>query len=136
MAKPKKNSSTQNQFAEQLEIELPDKKYFTIGEVAEISELKSHVLRYWEQVFPQLEPSKRRGRRYYQKKDVLLVLEIKSLLHDQGFTIPGAKLRLSKRDVNLTDSSLNNEQRSIVQDLQTMKAELKEFRNYVSNRFK
>ena len=70
MVKPKK----QSQHSEQLEIELPDKKYFTIGEVAEISNLKSHVLRYWEQVFPQLEPSKRSGRRYYQKRDVLLVL--------------------------------------------------------------
>jgi len=46
----------------QLEIELPDKKYFTIGEVSELCGLKSHVLRYWEQVFPMLEPSKRRGR--------------------------------------------------------------------------
>ena len=136
MAKPKKTSSSQTQFAEQLEIELPDKKYFTIGEVAELSELKSHVLRYWEQVFPQLEPSKRRGRRYYQKKDVLLVLEIKSLLHDQGFTIPGAKLRLSKRDVDLTDGSLNSEQRTLVEELQNIKSELQEFRNYINNRFK
>ena len=136
MAKPKKTSSSQTQFAEQHEIELLDKKYFTIGEVAELSELKSHVLRYWEQVFPQLEPSKRRGRRYYQKKDVLLVLEIKSLLHDQGFTIPGAKLRLSKRDVDLTDGSLNSEQRTLVEELQNIKSELQEFRNYINNRFK
>ncbi len=136
MVKPNKQPNSQNQFAEQLEIELPDKKYFTIGEVAEISDLKSHVLRYWEQVFPQLEPSKRRGRRYYQKKDVLLVLEIKSLLHDQGFTIPGAKARLSKRDVDISDSSLNSEQRTVVEELKQMKAELHEFRNYVQNRFK
>jgi len=132
MAKPKK----QSQFSEQLEIELPDKKYFTIGEVAEISDLKSHVLRYWEQVFPQLEPSKRRGRRYYQKRDVLLVLEIKSLLHEQGFTIPGAKTRLSKRDVDVSDSNLSSEQRSVVEELQQIKTELNEFRNYIQNRYK
>lgn len=80
----------------QLEIDLPDKKYFTIGEVSEICQLKSHVLRYWEQVFPQLNPNKRRGRRYYQKQDITLLLEIKILLHQQGYTIPGAKARLSK----------------------------------------
>ena len=132
MAKPKKKS----QFAEQLEIELPDKKYFTIGEVAEICQLKSHVLRYWEQVFPQLEPSKRRGRRYYQKNDVMIVMEIKSLLHEQGFTIPGAKARLSKRDVDVSDKKLSSEQRSVVEQLQQMKSELTEFRQYISNRFK
>jgi DNA-binding transcriptional MerR regulator len=131
MAKPKK----QSQFAEQLEIELPDKKYFTIGEVADICQLKSHVLRYWEQVFPQLEPSKRRGRRYYQKNDVILVLEIKSLLHDQGFTIPGAKARLSKGDVDLSDSALNSEQKTAVELLKHMKSELIEFRNYINSRF-
>ena len=132
MAKPKKNS----QFAEQLEIELPDKKYFTIGEVADICQLKSHVLRYWEQVFPQLEPSKRRGRRYYQKNDVVLVLEIKSLLQDQGFTISGAKARLSKRDIDVSDTtSLNREQKNTVELLQHMKSELTEFRSYIKNRF-
>lgn len=132
MAKPSKNNTA----PEQLEIELPDKKYFTIGEVAEISNLKSHVLRYWEQVFPQLEPSKRRGRRYYQKKDVLLVLEIKSLLHDQGFTIPGAKSRLSKRDIDISESALNSEQKSVIEELQKIKSELSEFRNYIQNRYK
>lgn len=131
MVKPKNKS----QFAEQLEIELLDKKYFTIGEVADICQLKSHVLRYWEQVFPQLEPSKRRGRRYYQKNDVILVLEIKSLLHDQGFTIPGAKTRLSKRDVDLSDASLNVEQKTTVKELQQMKSELIEFRNYIQKRY-
>lgn len=131
MVKPK----NQSQFAEQLEIELPDKKYFTIGEVADICQLKSHVLRYWEQVFPQLEPSKRRGRRYYQKNDVILVLEIKSLLHDQGFTIPGAKSRLSKRDVDLSDASLNVEQKTTVEELQQMKNELIEFRKYIQKRY-
>jgi|ACQI01.1.fsa_nt_gi DNA-binding transcriptional MerR regulator len=129
-------SNSSSQIAEQLEIELPDKKYFTIGEVAELSELKSHVLRYWEQVFPQLEPSKRRGRRYYQKKDVLLVLEIKSLLHDQGFTIPGAKVRLSKRHLDVSDSNLDQEQRSVVEELQQIQSELKEFRTYIQGRYK
>jgi len=123
------------QASKQLEIELPDKKYFTIGEVAELCQLKSHVLRYWEQVFPQLEPSKRRGRRYYQRVDVELVLEIKTLLHDQGFTIPGAKSRLAKKGTDLTDATLNSDQKSSLELLQSMQQELREFRQYIVNRF-
>ncbi|WP_367122931.1 MerR family transcriptional regulator [Sulfurivirga sp.] len=78
-------------------LELPDKKYFTIGEVAQLCGLKAHVLRYWEKEFPMLRPAKRSGRRYYQHKDIRLVMEIKHLLHEQGFTIDGAVRRLSRR---------------------------------------
>lgn len=74
---------------------IPDKLYFSIGEVAKLCQLKTHVLRYWEQEFPQLNPSKRRGnRRYYQRKDVLLIRKIRNLLYDQGFTIEGARAQL------------------------------------------
>lgn len=82
---------------------IPDKLYFTIGEVSELCNLKSHVLRYWEQEFPQLNPSKRKGnRRYYQRKDVLMVRSIMSLLYEQGFTIEGARSKLSndRKDAN------------------------------------
>jgi DNA-binding transcriptional MerR regulator len=76
---------------------IPNKLYFTIGEVSKLCNLKTHVLRYWEQEFPQLNPSKRRGnRRCYQKKDILLVREIISLLYEQGFTIEGARTKLSQ----------------------------------------
>lgn len=75
---------------------IPDKLYFSIGEVGELCDLKPHVLRYWEQEFPQLSPSKRRGnRRYYQRKDVLLVRQIKSLLYGKGYTIEGARSQLA-----------------------------------------
>jgi DNA-binding transcriptional MerR regulator len=75
--------------------EIPGKRYFAIGEVAELCDVKPHVLRYWEQEFPQLKPVKRRGnRRYYQQEDVLVVRRIRSLLYEQGFTIGGARLRL------------------------------------------
>lgn len=74
---------------------IPGKRYFTIGEVAELCDVKPHVLRYWEQEFPQLKPVKRRGnRRYYQRHDVLLLRQIRSLLYDEGFTIGGARQRL------------------------------------------
>ncbi|MDB5985037.1 MAG: MerR family transcriptional regulator [Nevskia sp.] len=75
--------------------EIPRKRYFAIGEVAELCAVKPHVLRYWEQEFPQLKPSKRRGnRRYYQHDDVQMVRRIRSLLYEQGFTIGGARQQL------------------------------------------
>ncbi|MBH79860.1 MAG: MerR family transcriptional regulator [Gammaproteobacteria bacterium] len=78
---------------------IPGKRYFTIGEVSELCEVKPHVLRYWEQEFPQLKPVKRRGnRRYYQRQDVIIIRQIRSLLYDQGFTIGGARQRLAGED--------------------------------------
>ena len=84
---------------------IPGKRYFTIGEVSELCGVKPHVLRYWEQEFPQLKPVKRRGnRRYYQRRDVLIIRQIRNLLYDQGFTIGGARQQLTgdaaKNDVN------------------------------------
>jgi DNA-binding transcriptional MerR regulator len=77
--------------------EIPHKRYFAIGEVSELCAVKPHVLRYWEQEFPQLRPVKRRGnRRYYQPEDVQMVRRIRSLLYDQGFTIGGARQRLKE----------------------------------------
>jgi DNA-binding transcriptional MerR regulator len=75
---------------------IPAKRYFTIGEVSELCGVKPYVLRYWEQEFAQLKPMKRRGnRRYYQHHEVLLVRRIRDLLYDQGFTISGARNRLT-----------------------------------------
>lgn len=75
--------------------EIPSKRYFTIGEVSDLCDVKPHVLRYWEQEFPQLKPVKRRGnRRYYQRTDVLVIRTIRSLLYEQGYTIGGARLQL------------------------------------------
>jgi len=74
---------------------IPAKRYFTIGEVAELCGVKPHVLRYWEQEFTQLRPMKRRGNRcYYQHHEVLMIRRIRDLLYDQGFTISGARNRL------------------------------------------
>lgn len=76
---------------------IPPKRYFTIGEVADLCGVKPHVLRYWEQEFTQLSPVKRRGnRRYYQHHEVLMVRRIRDLLYDQGFTIHGARNRLQE----------------------------------------
>ena len=75
---------------------IPGKRYFTIGEVSDLCAVKPHVLRYWEQEFPQLKPVKRRGnRRYYQRQDVLIIRQIRALLYEDGFTIGGARQRLT-----------------------------------------
>ena len=75
---------------------IPGKRYFTIGEVSELCAVKPHVLRYWEQEFPQLKPVKRRGnRRYYQRADVLTIRQIRGLLYDEGYTIGGARQRMT-----------------------------------------
>ncbi len=74
---------------------IPAKRYFTIGEVSELCQVKPHVLRYWEQEFSQLNPVKRRGnRRYYQRHEVELIRTIRSLLYLEGFTISGARQKL------------------------------------------
>ena len=78
--------------------DIPRKRYFAIGEVSELCAVKPHVLRYWEQEFPQLKPVKRRGnRRYYQHDDVQMIRRIRSLLYEQGFTIGGARQRLREQ---------------------------------------
>ena len=85
---------------------IPAKRYFTIGEVADLCDVKPHVLRYWEQEFSQLKPMKRRGnRRYYQHHEVLMVRRIRELLYEQGFTISGARNRL--RETTLGHSKPN-----------------------------
>ena len=76
---------------------IPAKRYFTIGEVGELCDVKPHVLRYWEQEFSQLKPMKRRGnRRYYQHHEVLMIRRIRDLLYEQGFTISGARNKLQE----------------------------------------
>jgi DNA-binding transcriptional MerR regulator len=72
--------------------EIPDKLYFRIGEVARLCDLPSYVLRFWESEFPQLKPNKSgTGQRLYRKRDVEMVLRIKRLLYDEGYTIAGAR---------------------------------------------
>jgi len=88
---------------------IPSKRYFTIGEVSDLCEVKPHVLRYWEQEFSQLNPVKRRGnRRYYQRHEVQLVRQIRTLLYMEGFTINGAKQQLE------TEAELGNSNKKAV----------------------
>ena len=105
---------------------IPGKRYFTIGEVSELCAVKPHVLRYWEQEFPQLKPVKRRGnRRYYQRHDVLMIRQIRSLLYEQGFTIGGARQKLSgseaKEDVNQSQQIIRQMRGELEELLQLLK---------------
>ncbi len=93
---------------------IPGKRYFTIGEVSDLCSVKPHVLRYWEQEFPQLSPVKRRGnRRYYQRQDVIIIRQIRALLYEQGFTIGGARQQLESDDTK-TDA---NQSQQIIRQL-------------------
>ena len=72
--------------------EIPDKLYFRIGEVARLCEVPAYVLRFWESEFPQLKPNKGgTGQRLYRRRDVEMALRVKSLLKEEGYTIPGAR---------------------------------------------
>jgi len=105
---------------------IPGKRYFTIGEVSELCHVKPHVLRYWEQEFPQLSPVKRAGnRRYYQRQDVMIVRQIRDLLYHQGFTIGGARQKLSgeesKNDSNRSRQIVREVRKELEEVLRIMK---------------
>ena len=105
---------------------IPGKRYFTIGEVSELCAVKPHVLRYWEQEFPQLNPVKRRGnRRYYQRQDVLMIRQIRALLYDQGFTIGGARLRLTGDDAKDDSTQFKQMIKQMIAELEDLLEKMK-----------
>jgi DNA-binding transcriptional MerR regulator len=79
-----------------VDVTIPDKPFFRINEVSELTRTKAHVLRYWETEFPSLKPDKSHaGRRIYSREDLEMILKIKRLLYEEGFTIAGARKQLS-----------------------------------------
>ena len=105
---------------------IPGKRYFTIGEVSELCQVKPHVLRYWEQEFPQLKPVKRRGnRRYYQRHDVLMIRQIRSLLYEQGFTIGGARQQMAGDDAKQDQNQSPQIIRQLITELEEVAEILK-----------
>lgn len=100
---------------------IPNKRYFTIGEVSDLCEVKPHVLRYWEQEFPDLKPVKRRGnRRYYQRHDVVLIRQIRGLLYQEGYTIGGARQYLAGdtiKDDNTQSQQMMRQLRNELEDV-------------------
>jgi len=85
---------------------IPEKLYFKIGEAAEITGVKAHVLRYWESEFGVFRPNKSRSRqRLYRRSDIELILRLKDLLYNQGFTIAGAKKKLRESPVSREETN-------------------------------
>lgn len=113
---------------------IPDKQYFKIGEVSRISGVKAHVLRYWETEFPSLRPQKTRSnQRIYRKRDVELLLQIKGLLYDEGFTIAGARKKLrgaaateARQEQVRQEKEQRAENRMTIRTLKGMHNELRE----------
>ena len=110
---------------------IPGKRYFTIGEVSELCGVKPHVLRYWEQEFPRLRPTKRRGnRRYYQRHEVELIREIRRLLYLDGYTISGARNQLqksmAKESIDSASQSARSDYREIIDELEKVSAMLED----------
>jgi DNA-binding transcriptional MerR regulator len=109
---------------------IPSKRYFTIGEVSELCDVKPHVLRYWEQEFPTLKPVKRRGnRRYYQRHDVVLIRQIRSLLYEQGYTIGGARQKLAGNSSEEEASVSNSNVQQLIRQTRVELEELLQFLN-------
>ena len=99
------------------------KKYYSISEVSELCNIKSHTLRFWEKEFKDLKPITRKGnRRYYQVQDIQLVKKIQSLLYEEGMTIAGAKKNLqTKLKLELQDNKLKN----VIDDLEVLLSKIK-----------
>lgn len=106
MQKQKHASQRASQPGEAATTAIPDKLYFRIGEVAKLCKVQSYVLRFWESEFPQLKPNKGgTGQRLYRKRDVEIALQVKHLLHEEGYTIAGARqvLQADSRAVKKKD---------------------------------
>ena len=93
-----------------MDFQIPDKLYFKIGEVAKFTGIKTHVLRYWESEFKTIRPNKSRSnQRLYRKQDIELILHLKDLLYNQGFTIAGARKKLREEKIAKKNPAPPNE---------------------------
>ena len=100
-----------------------DKKYYSISEVSELCNIKSHTLRFWEKEFKDLKPVTRKGnRRYYQTQDIQLVKKIQTLLYDQGMTIAGAKKNIQSSP---PDNSQDNKIKEVIDDLEDLLSKIR-----------
>ncbi len=108
--------------------DIPNKLYFDISEVSQLTDVKPYVLRYWEGEFPQLKPAKTaKGQRKYKKKDIEIIFEIKELLKKQNYTISGARKKMGKKE------SVETHKRDLVELLEHAKTELQDIRDILSH---
>ncbi len=112
---------------------IPEKKYFKIGEVSNISGLQPHVLRFWESEFNSILPRKDSGnQRLYTRKDVESIFEIKKLLYEEKYTIPGARKKLGERRRKTSSKETGQSTDDMKQHLMECKKELEEIRAMLS----
>lgn len=115
---------------------IPDKLYFKIGEVAKMADVPTHVLRYWESEFSGINPKRANSKqRLYRRQDVELILSIKTLLHDQGYTIAGAR-KLLESGANPAQAIAEGKPMpaKVSNTLQTIKQELKELQDLLTSK--
>ena len=106
---------------------VPNKRYFTIGEVSQLCQVRDHVLRYWETKFSALRPKRRQGRRYYEREDVYLVRQIQRLMQEEGYTLAGVRQRLEQeRPAEAIDPAWAQVARQTVEELEAVVERLKE----------
>ena len=112
-------------YGQQAEIRLPDKIYFRIGEVSDFTDIKPYVLRYWESEFDEINPSRRKSQRLYDRDTIYIVIRIKNMLYEQNFTIAGAKKKL-KEEANQkrVSTKVNVLLHEILSELKSIKQEL------------
>jgi len=107
---------------------IPDKLFFKIGEVAKLTGVEQHVLRYWEDEFEKLQPKKNKsGQRFYEKKDVDLIFKIQRLLYLDRYTIAGAKQKMketkkknSQMSLGFDRESFLDQKKDIISDLESI----------------
>jgi DNA-binding transcriptional MerR regulator len=118
-----------------MNVEIPDKLYFKIGEVGKLADVPTHVLRYWESEFSVIKPKRANSKqRLYRRQDVELILQIKNLLHEQGYTIAGArKLLESGEEIPLAQASSApfTDNGTAVQKLGEVKDELHQLKQFI-----
>lgn len=106
-----------------LDIKLPDKIYFRIGEVSEYTGIKPYVLRYWESEFEEIKPIRRKSQRLYDRDTIYIIFRIKDMLYEQNFTIAGAKKKLREESNQVEeqedDKHLINE---LLKELKSLKS--------------
>jgi len=106
--------------------EIPDKKYFTIGQASRLLGIKPHILRYWEQEFPMLKPRKTsKGRRIYLRRDIEIAARIYDLVNIQKFTIEGARKRLTE-ELKEGSVTIDEGRRYALEKLRKIKKELQQ----------
>lgn len=117
-----------------MHVELPDKLYFKIGEVAKLAQVPTHVLRYWESEFEDIQPQRASSKqRLYRREDVELILKIKVLLHHKGYTIAGAK-KIIARGGELDDQVAEPSPQNLSKALGDIKSELEQLRDFIARK--